>query len=127
MKLKRFTLLMLLGATCTASAQQTKGKMVKVAQADMRPHTVHLLVCTRPGPQDSEPQLRIMLACRQDDAPNCVQPFAGSQGYMEDLDPDSIYEGHNVRVEWLDGKDGTRNVVGAYQVQSSSAEKCEVN
>ena len=126
MRLKRFTLLILLGMTFAASAQQTKGKMVKVAQTIMKEHTVHVLVCTRPGPQDSEPRLRIILACRQD-APRCVQPFAGSEGYMEDLDPDSIYEGHNVRVEWLDGKDGTQNVVGAYQVQSSSVEKCEVN
>ena len=55
-----------------------------------------------------------------------MQPFAARQGYLEDLDDDSVYVGQNVRVEWLDGKDGSRNVVGVYQVQSSSAETCEV-
>jgi hypothetical protein len=45
---------------------------------------------------------------------------------MEELDPDSMYEGQNVRVEWLDGEDGKHNVVGVYGVQDSSAEKCEV-
>lgn len=92
----------------------------------MHQHTVHVLICTLPEAQHREPQLRIVLSCSQDKAPNCVQPYADSTGYMEDLNPDLIYEGHNVRVEWLDGSDGSRNVVGAYQVQSTSVEKCEV-
>ena len=115
----------LLSATINTSAQQDRGKLVKAAQSDMHGHNVHVLVCTVPGPRDTEPELRVMLACSHE-GPHCVQPFAGSMGVMEDLDPDLIYEGHNVRVEWLDDRGGTQNVVGAYQVQSSSAEKCEV-
>jgi hypothetical protein len=109
-----------------AKAQQTKGKAVLVVQTCVLQHTVRVLVCSQPEPNSNEPELRILLACNQDNAPACIQPFAGTEGYMEDLDPNLLYEGHNVRVEWLDGSDGTHNVVGAYQVQSSSVEKCEV-
>lgn len=117
---------LLLSAACATFAQRTGAKLVKVTETDMRDHTVHVLVCSIPAPKDSDPPLRILLACTQNSAPSCVQPFASALGIMEDLDADFLYEGHNVRVEWLDGGDGSHNVVGVYQVQSSSVEKCEV-
>lgn len=124
--MNRILIPLLLSFLAQAAAQLRGGTVVKAAQTTMRQHTVHVLVCTLPDPQSREPQLRIILACNQEKASNCVQPLAGSTGYMEDLEADLIYEGHNVRVEWLDGADGSRNAVGAYQLKSSSAEKCEV-
>jgi hypothetical protein len=54
-------------------AQQSKGKLVVVAQTHVLQHTVHVLVCSRPEPNTPEPELRILLACNQDNAPACLQ------------------------------------------------------
>jgi len=126
MKRASLLLLTLLSAALSSNAQKSRGTVVKAAQTATRLHLVHVLVCTQPGARDPGPQLRVVLVCNENGGPNCVQPFAGTAGYMEDLDRDLVYEGHNVRVEWLDGGDGTHNQVGAYQVQSTSAEKCDV-
>jgi hypothetical protein len=37
------------------SAQKVAGKLVKAAQTEMHQHTVHVLVCSRPGPKILSP------------------------------------------------------------------------
>jgi len=47
--------------------------------------------------------------------PGCIAASPDDVGVMEDVDLEQ-YKGRNVRVEYLDGGDGSHNRVGIYQV-----------
>ena len=94
---------------------------LKVDQSNVNPAGV-VTVSAHSG--DGSKRVLIVLHCASK-MPGCVAASPDDVGLMEDIS-DPVYKGRNVRVEYLDGGDGSHNIIGIYQLgEMCRSSECE--